>query len=104
MIGLLAVTDATRLVHLAGIDLVIIVSISRLALAIGFYLKGPNAGVGFFMAGREMTAWIAHFAFRQPRLVGIDGLGLGRPVGTEFSRRIGIGSARFPRCCSSPWS
>jgi SSS family solute:Na+ symporter len=51
---------------------------------IGFYLKGrSNTSEEFFMAGREMTAWIAGLELRlgQPGLAGADGLGrLGLPV------------------------
>jgi solute:Na+ symporter, SSS family len=60
----LAVVDASRLVHLSTIDFVIIIFYFALVLAIGFYLKGrSNTGEDFFMAGREMTAWIAGFSF-----------------------------------------
>ncbi|HYW39026.1 MAG TPA: Na+/galactose cotransporter, partial [Terriglobales bacterium] len=53
-----------RLVHLSTVDLVIIVFYFVLVLAIGFYLKErANTGEDFFMAGREMTAWVAGLAF-----------------------------------------
>ncbi|MCU1299136.1 MAG: sodium solute transporter superfamily [Acidobacteriaceae bacterium] len=44
----------------AFIDVAIIVFYFALVLAIGFYLRGrANTGEDFFMAGREMTAWVA---------------------------------------------
>jgi len=48
-----------------------------LVLAIGFYLKGrANTGEDFFMAGREMTAWVAGLAFLSANsVIGTDGLG-----------------------------
>ena len=51
---------SSRLVHLSAVDVAIIVFYFALVLAIGFYLRGrANTGEDFFMAGREMTAWVA---------------------------------------------
>src|SRR5271157_3076721 len=59
-----------RLVHLAAVDVVIIAFYFALVLAIGWYLREQsNTGEDFFMAGREMTAWIAGrgLSVRHPR-------------------------------------
>src|SRR5271165_628045 len=76
MIQLLAAIDGTRLVHLSAIDLVIIVFYFALVLAIGFYLsKRSNTGEDFFMAGREMTAWIAGLSFLSANLGSLELMG-----------------------------
>ncbi len=67
---------ADRLVHLTTTDFVIIVFYFGLVLAIGFYLKGrSNTGEDFFMAGREMTAWIAGLSFLSANLGALELLG-----------------------------
>jgi solute:Na+ symporter, SSS family len=54
----------THLVRLSPIDVVIVVFYFALVIAIGWYLKGrSNTGEDFFMAGREMTAWVAGLSF-----------------------------------------
>ena len=59
MMPAFAMFAVTQLVHLSGIDVVIIAFYFALVLAIGFYLRGrSNTGEDFFMAGREMTAWV----------------------------------------------
>src|SRR3974377_1935990 len=67
---------AERLVHLSGVDVVIIAFYFALVLAIGWYLKG-QAGTGedFFMAGREMTAWIAGLSFLAANLGSLELMG-----------------------------
>jgi SSS family solute:Na+ symporter len=73
---LFASMDASRLVHLSAVDLVIIVFYFVLVLAIGFYLKGrSNTGEDFFMAGREMTAWIAGLSFLSANLGSLELMG-----------------------------
>src|SRR6202044_3873052 len=65
-----------RLVHLTTTDFVIIVFYFALVLAIGFYLKGKsNTGEDFFMAGREMTAWIAGLSFLAANLGSLELMG-----------------------------
>jgi solute:Na+ symporter, SSS family len=72
----LALFDAQRLVHLSAVDLVIIVFYFALVLAIGFYLKGQaNTGEDFFMAGREMTAWVAGLSFLSANLGSLELMG-----------------------------
>jgi solute:Na+ symporter, SSS family len=73
---LVAAADASRLVHLAPVDFVIIIFYFVLVLAIGFYLKGrSNTGEDFFMAGREMTAWIAGLSFLSANLGSLELMG-----------------------------
>ena len=64
MTHLPALLAASTLVHLAPVDFAIIAFYFALVLAIGLYLKErANTGEDFFMAGREMTAWVAGLAF-----------------------------------------
>ena len=49
-----------RLVHLSGVDILIVVLYFAMVIGIGFYLKRyTNTGEDFFLAGRSMTAWVA---------------------------------------------
>src|SRR5579859_5807888 len=66
----------TQLVHLSLVDGIIIVFYFALVLAIGFYLKGrANTGEDFFMAGREMTAWVAGLSFLSANLGALELMG-----------------------------
>src|ERR1700756_1234445 len=68
--------SASTLVHLSPVDLVIIVFYFALVLGIGLYLKGQaNTGEDFFMAGREMTAWVAGLAFLSANLGSLELMG-----------------------------
>jgi SSS family solute:Na+ symporter len=72
----LMLVPAQRLVHLAPVDLVIVIFYFALVLAIGFYLKGrASTGEDFFMAGREMTAWIAGLSFLSANLGALELMG-----------------------------
>ena len=72
----LALLDTQRLVRLSAVDLVIIIFYFALVLAIGFYLKEQaNTGEDFFMAGREMTAWVAGLAFLSANLGSLELMG-----------------------------
>jgi len=65
-----------RLVHLAPVDFVIIVFYFALVLAIGFYLRSrANTSEDFFMAGREMTAWVAGLSFLSANLGALELMG-----------------------------
>src|SRR5271166_4845020 len=76
MTALFAFLNTTRLVHLTPVDLVIIIFYFLLVLAIGFYLKErANTGEDFFMAGREMTAWIAGLSFLSANLGALELMG-----------------------------
>jgi solute:Na+ symporter, SSS family len=72
----LALLNTPRLVHLSPVDLAIIVFYFALVLAIGFYLKErANTGEDFFMAGREMTAWVAGLSFLSANLGSLELMG-----------------------------
>ena len=76
MITIFAALTGPRLVHLSFVDLVIVVFYFVLVLAIGFYLKGrSNTGEDFFLAGREMTAWIAGLSFLSANLGALELMG-----------------------------
>ncbi len=65
-----------RLVRLAPVDMVIVAFYFVLVLAIGFYLKErANTGEDFFMAGREMTAWVAGLSFLSANLGALELMG-----------------------------
>ena len=67
---------SSKLVHLSLVDLVIIGFYFVLVLGIGLYLKGQaNTGEDFFMAGREMTAWVAGLAFLSANLGSLELMG-----------------------------
>ena len=71
-----AALTGTKLVHLSIIDLVVVVFYFVLVLAIGFYLRGrANTGEDFFLAGREMTAWIAGLSFLSANLGALELMG-----------------------------
>ena len=72
----MALLAANRLVRLAPVDLVIIIFYFALVLSIGFYLKKRSAtGDDFFMAGREMTAWVAGLSFMSANLGALELMG-----------------------------
>jgi len=76
MMPAMAVSVPTRLVHLSPVDIVIVVFYFALVLAIGFYLKGrAKTGEDFFMAGREMTAWVAGLSFLSANLGSLELMG-----------------------------
>jgi len=73
---LFAMYVTERLVRLSGVDLAIIVFYFALVLVIGFYLKRfAKTGEDFFLAGREMTAWVAGLAFVSANLGSLELLG-----------------------------
>src|SRR5579864_6983672 len=75
-IPLLAAFVTAKLVRLSGVDLAIICFYFLLVLAIGFYLKRfATTGEDFFLAGREMTAWVAGLAFVSANLGSLELLG-----------------------------
>jgi len=76
MTSVLTLVVPSRLVKLAPIDLIIIVFYFALVLAIGFYLKRRSStGEDFFLAGREMTAWIAGLSFLSANLGALELMG-----------------------------
>src|SRR6201993_46274 len=76
MTTILGMLVAERLVRLAPVDLAIVVFYFALVLGIGFYLKRfAKTGEDFFLAGREMTAWVAGLAFVSANLGSLELLG-----------------------------
>src|SRR5512133_4285936 len=76
MIPALILFNTPRLVHLTFVDIVVIAFYFALVLAIGFYLKQrANTSEDFFLAGREMTAWIAGLAFLSANLGALELMG-----------------------------
>ena len=72
----IAAVAPTQLVHLSVVDMLIIVFYFALVLTIGFYLRNrANTGEDFFMAGREMTAWVAGLSFLSANLGALELMG-----------------------------
>src|SRR5574337_1987583 len=66
----------SRIISLRPVDLTIIVIYFIAVLGIGFYLKSyARRGEDFFVAGREMTAWVAGLAFSSANLGSLELLG-----------------------------
>ena len=72
----LLAAEPSRLISLGGVDIAIIAVYFVVVLIIGFYLKGQSStGEDFFMAGREMTAWIAGLSFLSANLGSLELMG-----------------------------
>ncbi|MCL4401554.1 MAG: sodium:solute symporter family protein [Acidobacteria bacterium] len=66
----------SSLLTLSPVDLVVILVYFAFVLGIGFYLKGrTRTGEQFFMAGREMTAWVAGLSFLAANLGSLELMG-----------------------------
>src|SRR5271157_5571176 len=64
------------LAHLRPLDIAVVTIYFAMVIWIGFYLKGrANTGEEFFMAGREMTAWIAGLSFVSANLGSLELMG-----------------------------
>ena len=64
------------LAHLRPLDIAVIAIYFGIVIWIGFYLKGrSNTSEEFFMAGREMTAWIAGLSFVSANLGSLELMG-----------------------------
>ncbi|HWA95733.1 MAG TPA: sodium:solute symporter family protein [Terracidiphilus sp.] len=64
------------LAKLAPLDILVIAVYFVMVIWIGFYLKGQaNTSEEFFMAGREMTAWIAGLSFVSANLGSLELMG-----------------------------
>jgi SSS family solute:Na+ symporter len=73
--GLLAFSTEP-LAHLRSLDIAVIAIYFVMVIWIGFYLKGrSNTSEEFFMAGREMTAWIAGLSFVSANLGSLELMG-----------------------------
>lgn len=76
MMAAIALMFTDRLVHLTPVDFAIIIFYFALVLAIGFYLRSrANTSEDFFMAGREMTAWVAGLSFLSANLGALELMG-----------------------------
>jgi SSS family solute:Na+ symporter len=65
-----------QLAHLSAVDIAVIAIYFGIVIFIGFYLKGSaNTSEEFFMAGREMTAWIAGLSFVSANLGSLELMG-----------------------------
>src|ERR1700723_1836618 len=65
-----------QLTHLAPVDLAILLLYFAVVVFIGFYVKGStNTSEQFFLAGREMTAWIAGLSFVSANLGSLELMG-----------------------------
>ena len=61
---------------LTWVDSLIIVTYFVAVLAVGFYLKRyTKTGKDFFLAGREMTAWVAGLSFLAANLGSLELMG-----------------------------
>ncbi len=68
--------SAGPLAHLSPLDIAVIAIYFAMVLWIGFYLKKQaNTSEEFFMAGREMTAWIAGLSFVSANLGSLELMG-----------------------------
>src|SRR5487761_89730 len=68
--------SAVSLAHLGPLDIAIIAIYFAMVIWIGFYLKGQaNTSEEFFMAGREMTVWIAGLSFVSANLGSLELMG-----------------------------
>ena len=65
-----------RLILLHPVDIAIIAIYFAMVLGIGFYLKRyTKSGEDFFLAGREMTAWVAGLSFVSANLGALELMG-----------------------------
>src|ERR1035437_9114526 len=66
----------TQLTHLAPVDIAILLLYFAMVIFIGFYVKGStNPSEQFFLAGREMSAWIAGLSFVSANLGSLELMG-----------------------------
>jgi SSS family solute:Na+ symporter len=69
-------TLKTQLIHLSTVDVAIVAVYFVAVLFIGFYVRGSTrTSKEFFMAGREMTAWIAGLSFISANLGSLEMMG-----------------------------
>jgi solute:Na+ symporter, SSS family len=74
--ALLLQAASGRLLQLSSVDILIVAIYFFAVLGIGFYLKSfTKTGEDFFMAGREMTAWVAGLSFLAANLGSLELMG-----------------------------
>ena len=68
--------SAAPLAHLKPLDIAVVAIYFAMVIWIGIYLKGKsNTSEEFFMAGREMTAWIAGLSFVSANMGSLELMG-----------------------------
>jgi len=68
--------DGSKLISLSAPDLVIVALYFLMVLGIGFYLKKyAKTSDDFFMAGRDMSAWVAGLSFLSANLGALELMG-----------------------------
>ncbi len=71
-----AADTSRRFILLSPVDMAIIIIYFAMVLGIGFYLKRfTKSGKDFFLAGREMTAWVAGLSFISANLGALELMG-----------------------------
>src|SRR6202522_1775327 len=76
LVTTLGLAVSTQLARLNWIDILVIAIYVAIVVCIGFYLRGSsNTSEEFFMAGREMTAWIAGLRFVSANLGSLELMG-----------------------------
>jgi SSS family solute:Na+ symporter len=74
--AVLLFSSGPRLMSLSSVDLLIIILYFVAVLGLGVYLKRfAHTGEEFFMAGRQMTAWIAGLSFISANLGSLEMMG-----------------------------
>jgi len=74
--GLALLSVSHQLTRLAPVDIAILVLYFGVVIFIGFYVKGStNTSEQFFLAGREMSAWIAGLSFVSANLGSLELMG-----------------------------
>ena len=74
--ALLLQAPPARLLTLGFVDLLVIALYFVVVLGIGFYLKRfANTGEDFFLAGRDMSAWVAGLSFVAANLGSLELMG-----------------------------
>jgi SSS family solute:Na+ symporter len=75
-LALLLQAVPAKLLSLSTVDLIVIALYFIMCLGIGFYLKRyTNTGEEFFLAGRDMTAWVAGLSFVAANLGSLELMG-----------------------------
>ena len=75
-VTIILLDSPSRLLSLSPVDLAIIAIYFVAVLGIGFYLRRyASTGEDFFLAGREMTAWVAGLSFLAANLGSLELMG-----------------------------
>jgi solute:Na+ symporter, SSS family len=76
LVALIQAQSTTKLLSLRFVDVLIILLYFLMILGIGFYLKRfTKTGDDFFLAGRQMTAWVAGLSFLAANLGSLELMG-----------------------------